>query len=191
MSAPAASTSVVDIPSNPRVEIVLYIAASLDGYVADEDGGVGFLRPFEESGQDYGYREFVHSLSAVVMGAKTYEQVLSFDLPEWPYKGLPTYVCTKRALPTAADPNIRLWTAPVTELAAQLPAGRTWLVGGGQLIDSFNAAGLIDRLMLAVMPVFVGRGIKLLSQPPAQKLVLENLTRYPDGVLMLEYALQR
>ncbi|OON66191.1 dihydrofolate reductase family protein [Hymenobacter sp. CRA2] len=172
-------------------EIVVYIAASLDGYIAEEDGGVKFLQPFEESGQDYGYREFFGSLSAVVMGSKTYEQLLGFDWPEWPYKGLPTYVCTKRELPTTVDPQVWLWPDSVEELVQQLPEGRTWLMGGAQLIDSFNATGLVDRLMLAVMPVFLGRGIKLLNQPPPQQLQLENLTRYPDGVLMLDYILQR
>ncbi|GAB2960880.1 dihydrofolate reductase family protein [Hymenobacter coalescens] len=171
-------------------EIVLYIAASLDGYIAEEDGGVRFLKPFEASGQDYGYREFVGSLQAVVTGSKTYEQVLGFGLPEWPYAGLDTYVCTRRELPTTVDPRIRLWPGSVTELVQQLPEGRTWLMGGGQLIDSFNAAGLIDRLMLAVMPVFLGHGIKLLTPPPPQKLMLEKVTRYPDGVLMLDYALR-
>ncbi|MCC3159210.1 dihydrofolate reductase family protein [Hymenobacter sp. 15J16-1T3B] len=172
-------------------EIVLYIAATLDGYIAEEDGGVQFLQPYEEAGLDYGYQEFLKSLSAVVMGSKTYEQLLSFNLPEWPYKGLPVYVCTRRELPTTVDPQVWLWPDSVEALVQQLPAGRTWLVGGAQLIDSFNALGLIDRLMLAVMPVFLGRGIKLLNQPPPQHLVLENLTRYPDGVLMLDYALQR
>ncbi|GAB3834240.1 dihydrofolate reductase family protein [Hymenobacter jeollabukensis] len=172
-------------------EIVLYIAASLDGYIAEEDGGVKFLQPFEEAGIDYGYQAFQKSLSAVVMGAKTYEQILGFGWPEWPYKGLPVYVCTRRELPTTVDPDVWLWPDPVEELVRQLPDGRTWLMGGAQLIDSFNALGLVDRLMLAVMPVFLGRGIKLLNQPPPQQLVLEDLTRYPDGVLMLEYALKR
>jgi dihydrofolate reductase len=171
-------------------EIVLYIAASLDGYIAEEDGGIGFLKPFEESGNDYGYAEFLQSLGAVVMGSRTYEQVLGFGLPEWPYKGLDTYVCTQRQLPTDADPRIKLWNRSVAELATVLPEGRTWLVGGGQLIDSFNQAGLIDRLMLAVIPVFVGRGIKLLTQPPTRKLHLENFEKFSDGVVMLDYKLR-
>lgn len=171
-------------------ETVLYIAASLDGYIAEEDGGVCFLKPFEESGNDYGYAAFLKSLSAVVMGSKTYEQVLSFGLPEWPYQGLDTYVCTSRALPTSADSRIWLWPDSVEELARQLPEGRTWLVGGGQLIDSFNRAGLIDRLMLAVIPVFVGRGIKLLSVPPARQLSLKKVEKFSDGVVMLDYDLR-
>ncbi|KAA9338499.1 dihydrofolate reductase [Hymenobacter busanensis] len=169
-------------------EIVLYIAASLDGYIADEAGSVAFLKPFEESGEDYGYHEFLGSLQAVVMGSRTYEQLLGFGIP-WPYAGFDTYVCTQRNLPTHADPRIRLLNRPVTELVAELPAGRTWLVGGGQLIDSFNAAGLIDRLMLAVIPVVLGRGVKLLTQPPPQKLALKNFQKYSDGVVMLDYQL--
>ncbi|UYZ59067.1 dihydrofolate reductase family protein [Hymenobacter latericus] len=172
-------------------EVVLYIAASLDGYIAAEDGSVDFLKPYEQAGQDYGYAEFVKSLKAVVMGSRTYEQVLGFNLPEWPYQNLDTYVCTKRTLPTSADPRIWLWPDSVSQLAQQLPnEGRTWLVGGGALIDSFNAAGLIDRLLLAVIPVFLGKGVKLLHQPPPQTLLLENVTRYDNGVLMLDYRLQ-
>ncbi|WP_400193638.1 dihydrofolate reductase family protein [Hymenobacter sp. B81] len=171
-------------------ETVLYIAASLDGYIADEQGGVDFLHAFEQPDEDYGYAELLASLSAVVMGARTYEQVLGFGIA-WPYAGLPTYVCTSRELPTDADPDIRLWHGSVAELAATLPAGRTWLVGGGQLIDAFNAAGLIDQLLLAVMPVFLGRGIKLLSTPPPQKLRLQDVKKYSNGVLMLDYRLDK
>lgn len=172
-------------------EIVLYIAATLDGFIADENGGIDFLKPFEDTGEDYGYTELMSSLQAVVMGSRTYEQILGFDTP-WMYPGLTTYVCTQRQLPTNADPGIRLWHGSVTELMEELPHGRTWLIGGGQLIDSFNAAGLVDRLQLAIIPVFLGRGIKLLSVPPAQqKLILQSVKNFPSGLVMLDYRLQK
>ena len=77
----------------PPVEIVYYVAASLDGFIATADGGIDWLRPFENTGEDYGYGEFYASIEAVLMGRKTYEKSLEF--PEWPYSGKPYWVLSK------------------------------------------------------------------------------------------------
>ena len=74
-------------------EVVYYIAASLDGYIADADGGVGWLEAFNQPDEDYGYGAFYRTLSAVISGRRTYEQALGFG--EWPYEGVTTVVISR------------------------------------------------------------------------------------------------
>ena len=88
-------------------KVVLYIAASLDGYIATEDGGVGWLDKFNASGEDYGYSAFQDSIGAVIMGGKTYRQALGFG--EWMYKNIPSYIVTSQ--PLAEHPNDDVRTA--------------------------------------------------------------------------------
>lgn len=75
------------------MEIVYYVAASLDGYIATREGGIEWLRPYEGGAQDYGYGEFYASVDAVLLGRKTYEQCLSF--PEWPYPGKACWIFSR------------------------------------------------------------------------------------------------
>ena len=76
--------------------IILYIAVSVDGYIADADGGVGWLPSGDGGGDDYGYAGFYAGVDAIVMGRRTYEQVRGFGVA-WPYPGKPAYVFTNRA----------------------------------------------------------------------------------------------
>ena len=76
-------------------QITLYIAASVDGYIADAAGGVGWLPSGDGGGDDYGYAGFYAGVYAIVMGRRTYEQVRGFGVP-WPYPGKPAYVFTNR-----------------------------------------------------------------------------------------------
>lgn len=77
-------------------KIILYIASSLDGFIAGRNGDISWLDPYQVEGEDYGYSEFLKTIDIIVMGSKTYEQVLSFG--GWPYEGFKTYVMTKRQL---------------------------------------------------------------------------------------------
>ena len=88
--------------------IILYIAISLDGYIAKKDGSVDWLSSFEE---DYGYEKFISSIDTIIMGSKTYQQVLTFG--EWPYKGLKTYVFTHQKLKD--DENVEFVSGSITQ----------------------------------------------------------------------------
>ena len=77
-------------------KIILYIASSLDGFIAGINGDISWLDAYQVEGEDYGYSEFLKTIDIIVMGSKTYEQVLNFG--SWPYEGIKTYVMTKRKL---------------------------------------------------------------------------------------------
>ena len=167
----------------PRV--VLYVATSLDGFIADCDGGVDWL--FTDG--DYGYSAFYDSIGALIMGRKTYEQVLSFG--EWPYDGKAAYVYTRSVLP-GEHPHVEFVSGDVGEFVAALRARCSqdiWLVGGAQLIAPFRAQGLIDQYVLSVHPVLLGEGIPLFrGTQPRAGLRLEDAKSYPSGLVQLVYA---
>ncbi|MCE2501541.1 MAG: dihydrofolate reductase [Dehalococcoidia bacterium] len=167
-------------------KITYYVAASLDGYIADVSGGVDWL-PQDES-NDYGYADFYSTVDALAMGRRTYDQVLGFG--EWPYAGKRVYVFTSN--PPDDDPyRVEFVRADPTEFVQTLAArhsGTVWLVGGGNLADQFRRAGLIDDYLVFVIPVILGRGIPLFDGD-APLTALESVTTqtYDDGVVMLHY----
>jgi len=116
------------------VEIIYYIAASLDGYIAPLDRGLSWLAPFESSAEDYGYADFYRSIDAVLVGSQTFQQASQF--PQWPYPEKLCWVFSRR--PCVSPSRTPLWPTRAP--------GRwwwSWAVGGGQLAGSFRAQGLI------------------------------------------------
>lgn len=143
-------------------QVVLYIAASLDGYIARPDGSLDWLpapQP-EGDGMPDGYAQFYDSVDALVMGSATYEQVLTFG--EWPYPGKPSYVLSRRSLSTdRADIHIRANLDDVLMEIQQQGHRRVWLVGGGKIISLFMQRRLVDEFIITVIPVILGAGIPL------------------------------
>lgn len=177
-------------------QIVLYIAMSLDGFIADSDGQVGWLDQFNTAEEDYGYNDFFGTLDGVILGSKTYEQVLSFPV-EYPYKTVETIVFTKRTLPLPKEEGsrIRFCSEPPKKLVADIQTQYDkdiWLVGGAELIATFWQNQLIDKLILFVMPILLGEGI-LLFKPMkgTQNAILLEHSEYPNGVIKLMYQFKR
>ena len=173
-------------------DVVYYVASSVDGFIATPDGGVDWLSHFESSGEDYGYAGFYISIDAVLMGAHTYEQALGFE--PWPYPDKPVRVFTARPLPSAGANVVLAGDDPASVVASLGRDGlsRLWLVGGGALAGSFQAAGLIDTYIISIMPVLLGDGVKLLGgHARSSSIVLEGVVRYPDGVVQHTYRTAR
>lgn len=145
-------------------KLILYIAMSLDGYIAEKDGGIGFLDETPGPSSDLGYEEFYSSLRAMILGGKTYRQIKTELSPEqWPYEGMPCYVCTRRQHPN--DPNVQFTSLPpgrqLLELIFREHSGAVWLVGGGEIVRGFMDENLIDEYYIYVMPAVLGDGIPL------------------------------
>jgi dihydrofolate reductase len=159
------------------VEIVYYVAASLDGFIATPQGGTEWLQPFEGGAQDYGYADFYASVEAVVLGRATYEKCLQF--PEWPYAGKPYWVCSRS--------NANTPSSVVAEMRSR-GLCRAWLVGGGKLAAAFRADGLITEHIVSIIPVVLGAGIPLFDGPgPQQELRLVSSQAYASGIVQLRY----
>lgn len=172
--------------SSVASQIVVYGAISLDGYLAESDGSVGFLSPFD--GEDYGYHAFFASIGGLVMGATTYEQVLGFG---WPYGDLPVLVLSHRDLEIPSGVNATISSGDIADAIgrfADVVEKGVWIVGGGVVITDALAAGLVDCLDLSVMPVLLGSGIPLVNEPIHRSFRLSETFTYENGVARLVYS---
>jgi dihydrofolate reductase len=171
-------------PSMSRLR--LYIAATLDGFIADVNGGVGWLDAYGPA--NCGYDAFLSSISSIIMGRVTYQQVLGFGT--WPYAGKRTVVMTSRTnLPV--HPEVEVCRDEVRILIDRLRAetpGDIWLMGGGKTLRGFLDRDLVDELDLFVFPLLLGRGIRLFdgsSRPMSLRLAGHHA--YPSGAVRLLY----
>jgi dihydrofolate reductase len=164
-------------------KIKLFIAASLDGYIAKEDGSVDWL---PQSG-DSGYDNFYRSIDVVLMGKKTYEQILTFG--KFPYKDKTSYVFTRKPNQKKKDENVE-FTSEVEEFTKKLvlSSGKNiWLVGGSDIISTFLNLKCVDEIILTVIPVVLGKGIPLFKNIKEEvKLELIKTTEY-DELVELSY----
>lgn len=166
-------------------EVVLYIAQTLDGYIAREDGSVDFLETIEGEG-DNGYSEFLESIDTVVMGRDTYDQVRSFDVP-FPYQGQECYVFSRSR--KGSDEYVTYVEGDVGEFIETLkkkPGKKIWLVGGAKLIEGFQEANVIDEYVVASLPYLLGSGIRLFQREEVreERLEFQKLERFGEVVLL-------
>ncbi len=171
------------------MELIYYAAISLGGAIARADGSIAWLDVFNEGGEDYGFAEFYSGIDALVMGSRTYEQVLGFDVP-WPYGETPCHVMSRRAL-EAVVPTVHIHGGSPDALLEQMRAAghrRVWLVGGGAVAGAFAARGAITEYHLASMPVVLGAGIPLVSElAEPVSLELIETKRFDSGVQLVRY----
>jgi len=168
-----------------QVRFLVYLAASLDGFIARPDDGLDWLTPFEQ--EEHGYRDFVAGVDALVIGRRTYDVVLGF--PDWPYAGRRVIVCTGR--PASPVHGEELWSGSPRALAERLDREgvRRVYLDGGALICSFLREGLVDELTLNVIPVLLGAGVPLFAGGlPEVALRLLGATTFPSGLVQLRYA---
>lgn len=173
--------------------IVLYIATSLDGCIATADGGVDWLGPYSDALG--GFTEFTSGIGVSVMGRKTYEFFRKFAPPSG--ADAPTHVLTHRPLGEVPK-GVRAYEGDVAGLAARVrqeaallegTARDIWLIGGGEVVAAFHAAGEIDLYRLFVLPVTLGAGIRLFPAGPAASIPLRlvRTQTFPSGVVELAY----
>jgi dihydrofolate reductase len=166
---------------------LLYVATSIDGYIARTDESVDWLLPPpEEVDKDKNYINFYNSIDGLVMGSTTYEQILGFG--DWPYPGKLSYVLTSRDLSTTrTDVAFVKDVETVVEETKNRGYERVWLVGGGKVASSFIEKGLVDDFFIFIVPILLGSGISLYQSIPELKLKLVNTQSYPYGVVELHY----
>lgn len=166
---------------------VAYLAVSLDGFIADRDGGVGWLDDFADAQEDGGYEAFVQGVDTVVMGGRTYRQVTQELSPDvWPYAGLDCRVWTHDSGPLPHAQRIEGGLAAWLHAEKQKPGRDIWLCGGAELIAAAAAAGEVDRWHLTVLPVLLGGGIRLFPEGYKQRLRLVS-ARQSGSVAELIY----
>ena len=171
------------------IKCSVYIATSLDGFIARPDGDIDWLHRPEyvaSDGDDLGYSDFVKSVDILVMGRKTFEKVLSFA--EWPYEKMPVVVLSSQnpAIPGHLRGKVRVEDLPPKKLVAQLEhqGARHLYIDGGTTIQRFIKAGLIDEITITQIPVILGSGIPLFGSIGVELPVVHRGTKsYSNGLV--------
>jgi len=169
----------------------IFIAVSLDGFIARPDGDLDWLDAVQVAGEDYGYHAFFDSVDAVLLGSGTYGTVRTF--PEWPYGDKPCYVATSQALrPVHHEVFVRGNPVELARTLNERGHDRVY-VDGAALIRSFLATNLVNDLTLSVVPVLLGSGIPLFRERGKEPAYQEHGLRalgshtYPSGLVQLKY----
>jgi dihydrofolate reductase len=166
----------------------VFIATSLDGFIARQDGALDWLPA--DGGEPHGYTEFMATVDALVIGRKTFETVLNFD--EWPYGKKPVVVLSttlsELTVPDGAVCEVMAGTPHEIVSRLRQRGMRHLYIDGGVTIQGFIEAGLIQRLIITRIPVLLGRGIPLFG-PLSRDIRLGHVaTRtYPSGMVQSEY----
>jgi len=172
----------------PHRPLTLYIAASLDGYIARPDGDISWLSIVEAPPEDYGYADFIHTVDTIVIGRKTYDKVLSFGIP-WPHAGRKCYVLSRTR--SGSDENVEFFGGDIGELIARIrrePGLGIYCDGGADLVHELARRDLIDRYVISFIPVLLGEGIALFkSGRPGQALRQIRSQAYPSGLVQVAY----
>jgi len=174
-------------------KIIVYIATSVDGYIARSDGNIDWLnRPMPKDG--YGMTEFFKSIDTILWGRKTFGESASRGGPKAFGAKVKNYVFTHQP-PKSPTKGVEFINEDIRSFASRLraePGKNIWMMGGGGVIASFLDAGEIDEFMIHVVPTFIGEGIPLV-QPGYRNLPLKLLATktWEDGVVLLHYEVQR
>lgn len=174
-------------------KIKLYIAASIDGYIARSDGDLDWLMKYPiNSETNYGYDDFYKSIDTVIMGGQTYRDILNMDFV-WPYKDKTAYVITHNQVKTKE--NVHSITDNIIEGISKLREEKgkdIWLVGGGELTAMLLKQDMVDEMIITTIPVILGNGIPLFpEQPKESKWELQDSMSYKNGVIQTTYIKQR
>ncbi len=178
----------------------VYIATSLDGFIARKDGALDWLPGADGTatdipeGEDFGYAAFTAGVDCLLMGRGTFETAQSFGL--WPYEGKKVVVMshTLTAVPEGYEDKITLTNQSPTDLANSLYADgiRHVYLDGGKIIQSFLACGLVDDMIITQVPVLIGTGLPLFGRLPNDIKLQHDWTKsFKNGFLQSRYVIKR
>lgn len=175
----------------PRKTIV-YIAMSVDGYIAGPSDDLSFLNAVQAAGEDYGYHQFMSGIETVILGRKTYDWVMT-QVDEFPHVNLETYVITRTQ--KAAVGKTQFYTGDLSVLINKLKekeGGNIFIDGGAQLVQSLLQLKLVDEMIISIIPVLLGAGTKLFaSEYPVSELILNSSNKFDSGLVQLHYSVKQ
>ncbi len=162
-----------------RRKVIVYIATSLDGYIATEDDSLDWLFKVEGEG-DNGYSEFYDTIDTIVLGRRTYDWIMNVEKENFPYKNKTCYVFTK----SRYEPNnsVEFVDGDIVRFINTLKGveGRNiWIVGGGDLLSYFLKENLVDEFIINIAPTIIGTGIPLFNKQDIEiELELKSIRRF-------------
>src|SRR5512133_2907824 len=171
-------------------KLSLFIATSLDGYIAKPNDDLSFLKLVEKEGEDYGYAEFIATIDTIIIGRKTYDWVLKeIGSSHYDNGERSVYVITRTERP-GVD-NTTFFTGNLVELILQLKTENRkniYCDGGAEIINELLKNDLIDDFIISIVPVLVGNGTRLFKNGrPEQKLEFVSAKTFETGLIQLHY----
>ncbi len=172
-------------------KLVLFIATSLDGYIATKNESLDWLFKVEGEG-DNGYSEFYETVDTILMGRRTYDWILNHETEAFPYSNKDCYVFSR----SVSDDNkdVKFINEDIVDFTNQLKNEKgknIWIVGGGELLQSFIKEKLIDELIITVAPTIIGTGISLFKEGNYELELSLKRTRRFNQFVELHYEVQR
>lgn len=171
-------------------KIIVFIAASLDGFIAGPDDNLSFLDLVAKEGEDYGYAAFMSGVDTVILGRKTYDWVMK-QVPVFPHAEMESYVITRTEKPTQGK-TVFYTGNPVTLVKelAQKEGKNIFIDGGAELVNTLLKTKQVDEIYLSVIPVMLGDGVRLFhTGNPMQVSKLVSAKQFSTGLVQLHYVL--
>lgn len=165
----------------PRPHCAVFIATSIDGFIARGDGSLDWLDLVQRKGEDYGYQRFFDAVDALVLGRATYEFVRA--LGQWPYGDKRCVVLTHRKFQPMAGETFFAGTPKALLAKLSRQRVRRVYVDGGAVISQFLEARLVDELTISTVPVTLGHGIRLFQGGAEQRFEVVRSKAYPSGLV--------
>ncbi|MDN3692294.1 dihydrofolate reductase family protein [Chryseobacterium tructae] len=171
-------------------KISLFIAMSLDGYIAQPNDDLSFLKLVEKEGEDYGYAEFTSTIDTIIIGRKTYDYVVNeIGASHYDNGQRDIYVITRTERPKLG--RTTFYTGDITELIKRLKSenGKNiYCDGGAEVINELLKHDLIDEFVISIIPILLGNGTKLFKDGrPEQAIELVTTKTFETGLTQLHY----
>ncbi|MDT3738066.1 MAG: dihydrofolate reductase family protein [Candidatus Kapabacteria bacterium] len=171
-------------------KVILYIAASVDGFIAKPNDDLSFLSIVQKDGEDYGYSEFINSVDTVIIGRKTYDWVMD-NASEFIHTEIETYVITRTLRPD--NGKTKFYNGDLKELVLRLksqPGSNIFVDGGAEIVNELLRQNLIDEFIISVIPILVGSGTRLFKNGlNEQKLEFVESKLFDTGLVQTHYKL--
>lgn len=170
-------------------KVILFVAMSQDGFIADKNGNVDWLPQNEDPQDECGYKALMNQVSTIIMGSRSYQQILGFG--DWAWGGKETFVFTSQSLKSPrkdihfVNEGVKSF---IDKLRQQGPSKDIWLLGGAELVKSFAKERLIDECIITIIPTILGEGIKL--ELPYEDFDLTKVKTCMDGIEQKVYVLK-
>ena len=162
---------------------------SLDGYIADGNGGVHWLGGEQPITEDHEYQLFLQNVDDIVMGYRTYHQIVTQLSPgKWVYPQQRTHVFTRNHREGETQQICFVHDDPVhyVQWLKSQPGKEIWICGGAQIVERLQDGDAIDRIYLTILPILLGEGIRLFESKRQQKLHLVE-SRHENGMVTCIY----
>lgn len=171
-------------------KLILYISASLDGYIAKPNDDLSFLSRVQKEREDYGYKDFISTIDCVILGRRTYDWVMN-QVSKFPHADKESYIITRTRTERPKEGNVSFYSGNLKDLVNRLKkedGKNIFCDGGAEIVNELLKNELIDELIISVIPVLVGNGTKLFQDGrPEQDVELVSVKQFDTGLTQFHY----